>query len=188
VPDYSYQIATSGNVDVTFTPGSPITGCDFVIFYYRIGTTGNYAGYIMTASGGSFTSSVSIPSGSAIQLYFTYRRSAGGGESNSSATPHSYTVGTSCGARSAVHSAGVASAPELETELLEVYPNPTSGKIFLKVGTKANDRFRLIDQTGREINVRLLDDRSIDISSLPAGMYIIMNVNDRSKRARFIKK
>jgi uncharacterized protein YjdB/beta-glucanase (GH16 family)/methyltransferase-like protein len=97
VPDYTYDVTSNSGstVNVKFTAGAPITGCDFVIFNWKVGT-GNYAGQIMTQSGSVFNTSVSIASGSVVTMYFTYRRAAGGLESNSSATPHTFTVGQ-CG-------------------------------------------------------------------------------------------
>jgi uncharacterized protein YjdB/beta-glucanase (GH16 family) len=97
VADYSYAVTSNSGsaVTVKFTAGSPISGCDFVIFNWKTGT-GNYAGQVMTQSGAVFNTSVTIASGSVVTMYFTYRRGAGGLESNSSATPHTFTVGQ-CG-------------------------------------------------------------------------------------------
>jgi uncharacterized protein YjdB len=97
IPDYTYNVTSSSGstVDVKFTAGTPISGCDFVIFNWKVGA-GNYAGQIMTQSGAIFNTTVTIASGSVVTMYFTYRRGAGGLESNSSATPHTFTVGQ-CG-------------------------------------------------------------------------------------------
>jgi hypothetical protein len=189
-PDYSYEISTSGNVSVKFISGAPIAGCDMAIFYYRIGT-GGYSGFGMTASGGVFNASVSIPNGSAIQFYFTYRRSAGGMESNSSASPHSYTVGTTCsGARMAFRGVSENSLEEASGEdVFEIYPNPTAEKIFLRTQRNTGDVIKLIDSFGRELSVRVLEDESIDVSLLPTGQYVIMVINQRKKAVRrFIKE
>jgi len=185
VADYTYEISTSGNVNVKFIPGSPITGCDLAIFYYRIGT-GGYAGFTMTQSGSTFTTSVSIPSGSAIQFYFTYRRSAGGMESNSSATPHSYTVGTTCSGRLA-QSASLAN-PELDK--FDVYPNPAADRVYFGAGTaNKTSVIKLMDRAGREMPVKVLDDGSLDVSGLPSGMYTIMRISSHERVARkFIKE
>jgi uncharacterized protein YjdB/endoglucanase Acf2 len=189
VPDYSYEISTNGNVSVKFIPGAPIAGCDMAIFYYRIGT-GGYAGIGMTASAGTFTASVSIPNGSAINFYFTYRRSAGGMESNSSATPHSYTVGTSCaGARESFGDDQANLLEEPVGEEFEVYPNPTAETIFIRTEKADDNMIKLIDVSGKEIKVRLSEEGSIDVSSLPSGLYTIMMINKRTKRVkRFVKE
>jgi endo-1,3(4)-beta-glucanase len=188
VPDYSYQISTSGTVTVKFIPGTPINGCDLALFYYRIGT-GGYAGFTMTPSAGTFTTSVSIANGSNIQFYFTYRRSAGGMESNSSATPHSYTVGTSCTGRLAVHALSAAHAPDNSGDDIEIFPNPAKESINIRNGRAPGDVIKVIDRSGRELNTRTLDDGSIDVSALPSGLYTIMLINNRSKSfKRFIKE
>jgi uncharacterized protein YjdB len=100
IADYTYDVTSNSGttVNVKFTAGTPISGCDFVIFNWKVGT-GNYAGQIMTQAGSVFNSTVSIASGSVVTMYFTYRRGAGGLESNSSATPHTFTVGQ-CGGTS----------------------------------------------------------------------------------------
>jgi beta-glucanase (GH16 family) len=91
-PDYSWQATTNTNPIITFIPGTPITGCDFVILYAKVGA-GGYSGYIMNGSGSNFTYALTATSGSDISIYFTYRVSAGGAERNSSATPASFIVG-----------------------------------------------------------------------------------------------
>lgn len=57
------------------------------------------------------------------------------------------------------------------TTNLQVYPNPASHKVFVKA-----DKLRsveLYDLQGRKLNVKLNSDSSIDISSLPKGVYVI---------------
>jgi endo-1,3(4)-beta-glucanase len=190
VPDYSYQISTTGgNVNVKFTPGAPITGCDLVIFYYRIGT-GGYAGFGMTASGGVFNTAVAIASGSNIQFYFTYRRSAGGMESNSSATPHAYTVGSTCGGRLNAHDLFSNHEQDLnaDNERLEVYPNPAKETISFNM-QKTNAVIRLIDASGKEVRPRVTNEGAMDVSALPAGLYTIMVNDSRTvKVTRFVKE
>jgi uncharacterized protein YjdB/beta-glucanase (GH16 family) len=180
VPDYKYEISTSGNVNVKFIPGTPIAGCDLVLFYYRIGT-GGYSGFTTAAASGAFTTSVSIPTGSAIQFYFTYRRSAGGMESNSSATPHSYTIGTTCaGARSV----------EFEESVEESYvlhPNPVEHTLTIK--GSAGGRLGIINMQGVEVSndVMVTDDK--DVSNLSSGIYnVILIKNNKRVMKRFVKK
>jgi uncharacterized protein YjdB/endoglucanase Acf2 len=179
VPDYKYEISTSGNVNVKFIPGTPIAGCDLVLFYYRIGT-GGYSGFTTTAASGAFTTSVSIPTGSAIQFYFTYRRSAGGMESNSSATPHSYTVGTTCaGAR------GVEFEEADDSYVL--HPNPVEHTLTIK--GSAGGRLGIINMQGVEVSndVMITDDK--DVSGLTSGVYnVILIKNSKRIIKRFVKK
>lgn len=94
--DYSYKVETIGdNVKFQFHPLAPIAGCAYALIYVREGLSGGYPGYPMTAIGSDFTFTKPIANGTPISIYFTYNVPSGG-ERNSSATPHSYTVGTIC--------------------------------------------------------------------------------------------
>ncbi len=94
--DYEYKAETNnGNVTFTMHPLSPIAGSAYALFYMRIGTTGAYAGYNMTAVGTDFTYTTAIANTTVVSFYFTYQVPSGG-ERNSSANPHSYTVGDNC--------------------------------------------------------------------------------------------
>ncbi len=93
--DYSYKCETVGsNVVFTFHPLSPIQGCALSIIYIKQGN-GGYAGNNMTAVGSDFKYTQAIAAGTPLSIYFTYSTPPTG-ERNSSATPHSYTVGTNC--------------------------------------------------------------------------------------------
>lgn len=94
--DYEYKAVTVGNV-VTYTmhPLSPIAGCAYALIYVREGLTGGYPGYAMSASGTDFIFTKTITSGTPTSFYFTYQTPPAG-ERNSSASPHSYTVGANC--------------------------------------------------------------------------------------------
>lgn len=94
--DYSYKVETIGSdVLFQFHPLEPIEGCSYVFIYIREGLTGEYPGYAMNRIGSDFTFRKSIAGGTSISIYFTYNVPSGG-ERNSSATPHSYIVGTIC--------------------------------------------------------------------------------------------
>ena len=94
--DYEYKAETvGGNVTFTMHPLSPILGSTYALFYIRIGTSGAYAGYNMTSTGSDFTYTMAIPAATVVSFYFTYQVPSGG-EHNSSANPHSYTVGDNC--------------------------------------------------------------------------------------------
>ncbi len=94
--DYSYKVETVGdNVVFQFHPLAPIQGCSYALIYIREGLSGGYPGYPMTAVGADFTFTKAIANGTPISIYFTYNVPSGG-ERNSSANPHSYTVGTIC--------------------------------------------------------------------------------------------
>ena len=94
--DYSYKFETAGDV-VTFQfhPLTPILGSNNALIYIREGSAIGYPGYPMTALGGDFTFSKTIATGTPLSIYFTYAVPSGG-ERNSAATPHSYTVGAVC--------------------------------------------------------------------------------------------
>ena len=94
--DYDYKVVTVGNV-VTFTfhPLEPILGCNSAFVYIREGLSGAYPGYAMTASGTDFIYTKTIANNTPLSIYFTYNTPPMG-ERNSSANPHSYTVGANC--------------------------------------------------------------------------------------------
>ena len=93
--DYKYKASTSNGL-VTFTmhPLTPIAGCAYALIYLKIGS-GGYGGYGMTPVGTDFVYTTAIPAGTVVSVYFTYQVPTGG-ENNSSANPHTYTVGTNC--------------------------------------------------------------------------------------------
>ncbi len=94
--DYSYRIEKmNGKVVFTFHPLTPIQGCAYVLIYVREGNTGGYPGYQMVAVGNDFRFTKTIADSVPLSVYFTYQVPTGG-ERNSSATPHSYTVGAIC--------------------------------------------------------------------------------------------
>ncbi len=94
--DYSYKIETiNGNVVISFHPEAPIVGCTSSLVYIREGLNGGYPGYAMTKIGTDFRFTKAIAAGTPISIYFTYNTPPSG-ERNSSATPHSYTVGDVC--------------------------------------------------------------------------------------------
>lgn len=99
--DYSYTVSTAnGSATLLFTPKAPIAGCKMVLLYSKI-NNGGFSGTYMDASGSNFTKSISAPTGSTLTFYFTYKVGTSGGERNSSANPHTITVGN-CGGMSNV--------------------------------------------------------------------------------------
>jgi beta-glucanase (GH16 family) len=93
--DYQYKVATVGTtVTFTFHPLAPIVGCNLALIYIREGA-GGYAGTAMTAVGSDFIYTKTIANNTPLSIYFTYNTPPVG-ERNSSATPHSYTVGANC--------------------------------------------------------------------------------------------
>jgi hypothetical protein len=94
-PDYSWEADGVVDPTITFIPGAPITGSTMSLLYYKMGS-GGYMGVFMSPSAGGFTKSINAPAGATVTFYFTYRVGNTGVERNSSATPHSFTVGD-CG-------------------------------------------------------------------------------------------
>jgi hypothetical protein len=142
----------------------------------------------MTLSGGNFTTSVAIPNGSAIQFYFTYRRSAGGMESNSSATPHSYTVGNTCSGGAGARMPDPEMIEETSREELELYPNPASSTLTIRNLTSTKS-VTMIDATGRQLSIQFIGESTIDISVLPAGFYSIQVIEPKRRVVkRFMKE
>ena len=94
--DYKFKAETvGGGVTITFHPLTPIAGCAYALVYVREGAAGGYPGYAMSAAGSDFIFTKTIANGIPLSIYFTYQTPPAG-ERNSSATPHSYTVGTNC--------------------------------------------------------------------------------------------
>jgi hypothetical protein len=89
----------------------------------------------------------------------------------------------------AVHALSAAHAPDNSGDEIEIYPNPAKESISIQNGRVHGDVIKIIDRSGRELNTRVLDDGSIDVSTLPSGLYTIMLINNRSKSfKRFIKE
>ncbi|OON70225.1 hypothetical protein B0919_05680 [Hymenobacter sp. CRA2] len=92
--DYSYAATSSGNnVTFTFHPLGGVAGGNLAILYV------GGAGYGMSRNAaGDFTYTVTNQTaGRVLSFYFTYQVGPGGGERNSAAAPHQYTVGSACG-------------------------------------------------------------------------------------------
>ena len=147
--DYSYRAETiGGNVIFTFHPLAPIAGCNNSIIYI------NGAGTTMTPVGTDFRYTQAFANGTPLSIYFTYNTPLQGGERNSSATPHSYTVGTVC-------------TPVLPVTLLSfTAARQANGSVAINWSTAAefnNDRF--------------LVERSIDGRSFTTIATVAANTN-----------
>jgi beta-glucanase (GH16 family) len=182
--DYRYEVSTSGgNVNWKFIPLSPIQGSTLSIIYVKVGS-GGYAGYPMTQSGSDFTFSQAQSNGSALTFYFTYRVGNTTTERNSSANPHSYTVGTTCsGARTA---APETFAAESESPI-EIFPNPVKHELRVKGVSEAP--IKITDVAGKEILNGELKAGAIEVSSIPSGIYIAIIRSNRGMAVkRFLKQ
>lgn len=185
--DYSYEVSTSsGTVNWRFIPLAPIQGSTLCIIYIKVGN-GGYAGFPMTASGSDFTFSQAQTNGNILTFYFTYRVGNTTTERNSSANPHTYTVGTTCGSSGARISMPDGSQEMNEESVFEISPNPVERELHVRGLTAGT--IRIIDVTGREVMRREVKSEAVDVSALPGGLYIILINKERSVgMKRFIKK
>jgi hypothetical protein len=71
-----------------------------------------------------------------------------------------------------------------------VYPNPSTEKITVVMENIVGNNFRILDLCGRaKVFSTINDNRQIDISSFPAGMYCLeINTPNGIRSARFIKQ
>jgi hypothetical protein len=82
---------------------------------------------------------------------------------------------------------GVVSVNDIaKTETL-IYPNPTSGQLTIQAADLVEDIY-VTDITGRKVDFKVIDSSSIDISSLPEGMYILNFVNNKEVHSKRILK
>ncbi|MCA8832963.1 galactose-binding domain-containing protein [Hymenobacter pini] len=166
--DYSYEVSTTnGTVNWKFIPLSPIAGSTMALIYVKVGT-GGYAGYNMTAAGSNFTFAQAQATGAALSFYFTYRVGATTAERNSSATPHSYTVGTSCAGRTLA--TAQAATPEAR-----LYPNPASTQLM--VPTAGTGTITITDAVGRVVLTQAVAASptltTVDVHALRPGLYFL---------------
>ncbi|GAB3823293.1 carbohydrate-binding protein [Hymenobacter jeollabukensis] len=169
--DYSYEVSTtSGTVSWKFIPLTPIAGSTMALIYVKVGT-GGYAGYQMTAAGSNFTFSQAQAAGAALSFYFTYRVGTSTAERNSSATPHSYTAGSTCtGSRPALASkAARAQAAPL------AYPNPVREQLTVPLPTAEAATITLTDALGRVVLTQTTAAKqataTLDVQALRRGVY-----------------
>lgn len=76
-------------------------------------------------------------------------------------------------------SVSIENAPELSTIPLEIYPNPATESITLKIGTFDQAiQVRVMDMHGRTVlRKHSTSSRNLDVSGLPSGMYHVVGVS-----------
>ncbi|MFD2785734.1 discoidin domain-containing protein [Hymenobacter rubripertinctus] len=168
--DYSYEVSTTnGTVSWKFIPLTPIAGSNLALLYVKVGS-GGYAGYTMTAAGSNFTFAQAQAGGAALSFYFTYRVGTNGPERNSSATPHSYTAGTTCTASRTALATTAAVAPEAR-----LYPNPA--RTWLTVPTNGPATLTITDALGRVVHAQPSTTgrpaTEVDVQALRPGLYFL---------------
>jgi|GEM_PF-472124 len=171
--DYSYEVSTtSGTVNWKFIPLGPIAGSSMALIYVRAGSSGAYGGYQMTASGSNFTFSQAQTAGTALSFYFTYRVGSTTAERNSSATPHSYTAGTTCtGSRTALASRAATTA-----STTKLYPNPATSRLTVET-TEAAQSLTITDGLGRLVQQLAVPahqlSTEVELGALRPGVYFL---------------
>ncbi|UOQ73139.1 T9SS type A sorting domain-containing protein [Hymenobacter cellulosilyticus] len=142
------------------------------LLYVKVGT-GGYAGYNMTASGSDFVFSQPQMAGAALSFYFTYRVGTSGTERNSSATPHSYTVGTTC----APAQATLAATTTKGSVLSAAYPNPVTKALTVELRGASAHRLTVTDVHGATVRTLTAaagaSTATLDLSTLPGGVYFL---------------
>lgn len=181
--DYSYEISNDiANPTITFEPILNGVGDNVVILYYGVGN-GPYPGHVVTP-GQAYQ--INANNGNIINFYYTYSHPSGG-ERNSSATPHTFTVG-SCG--NGNQKSAVFGAEEIVTQLSS-FPNPvgSANQIFVSDLFNATT-VTVVDAMGQtRVNINDWDSEDgIDVSSLENGVYhVLFDTNDGIKAIDFVK-
>lgn len=83
------------------------------------------------------------------------------------------------------------SVVEILKDSFDVYPNPTNGKVILEVLSAYIDKpYSIYDQLGRNVIVGTIESTmsTIDISILPAGIYILNIGQEMKQSVKIIKQ
>ncbi|MCB2406506.1 Ig-like domain-containing protein [Hymenobacter lucidus] len=171
--DYRYEVSTTnGTVSWKFVPLTPIAGSTMALIYVKVGT-GGYAGYQMTASGSDFVFAQAQAAGASLSFYFTYRVGNTLAERNSSATPHSYTAGSTCTAARTALSATAAPGSIVGA----AYPNPVRNVLTVDLREASAHTLILTDMRGATIRTVTTKagttTTALDVSVLPGGVYLL---------------
>lgn len=185
--DFSIQVTNTANPTITFIPGSPITGCAYVLIYPTVNGAA-IGGFYMAKTGSNFTYTVTAAIGATVKVYFTYQVPSGG-ERNSSANPNTFTVGTCSNLK-----AGIASS-EVTTDngsLIEVYPIPMKDRLVIKLNNSSYNRLKIYDLTGKILVIKNISEQTdlynIDVSELTKGIYNLRLEGNKSSVNRLIVK
>jgi photosystem II stability/assembly factor-like uncharacterized protein len=98
-----------------------------------------------------------------------------------------YNVGASEGTCNADVIVGIATCQE-PSESLQIYPNPSSGKITIE--TEINGQLSFLNLSGQELMKQTIRGHitTIDISALPGGLYLVKMVGGKGVQVRKIVK
>ena len=186
-PDYAYSaVTTGGNVAFTWHPIGATAGGNLAIVFIREGASGAYPGYTMVKNAaGDFLFTKAIAGGVVTSVYFTYEVGPGGPQQTTLATPHCYTVGTSCriatptGAKASVLAAG-----------LTIAPNPGEGRAVLGFTPAQTTAFEITLYDLKGARLKILGTGlatankavalPLNTDELPTGIYLVKLVTDQA--------
>ncbi len=78
---------------------------------------------------------------------------------------------------------------EEKEDLLSVYPNPTADILYFKGEGKENIEVAIYNLLGTQVWSGMVNDKKVNISQLPAGIYILkMSINKELQTIRFVKQ
>lgn len=82
----------------------------------------------------------------------------------------------------------VSSVNEIAQEKMKVYPNPTTGIVHLEITSSVIKGIEITDLAGRKMPVNQYTASSIDISTFPAGVYMLSIETQQGKQTQRIVK
>jgi endo-1,3(4)-beta-glucanase len=165
--DYTYRFTPDkNNPALTFIPGKNGVGSPTCILYYGTTTSGPFPGNNVKPN---TPFPIAASEGSVIYFYYTY--SYTGGERNTSAAMHVYEIG-SCNAT------GVSRVLD---EIITIYPNPVSDKIFITglTGESIASVFNICGNLMQTVKLNKTEN-GINLNHFPKGMYFIKLQTDKN--------
>ena len=66
-----------------------------------------------------------------------------------------------------------ASCIGVDTDLIGLYPNPTTGIVYLEVNDGRESKVKVFNMYGQVVRIVEADEKTIDMRDLPSGMYVI---------------
>ncbi|MDY0779512.1 T9SS type A sorting domain-containing protein [Tenacibaculum sp. IB213877] len=175
---FTVQISTTSEGSfLTFVPQTAGVGDTTLILYYSTAENATYPGYLAQPN---VPYAINATTGDTVYFYYTYSLPTGG--ENTTINSKMNFVSGSCGSSSA-------SARVTETQQLEIYPNPAETIVNFNTDLKDSKISIYNLQTGSLQKVTIKNNKTIDVSGLPSGVYsIIIEKDGKRINKRFIKK
>ncbi|AWI26320.1 T9SS-dependent choice-of-anchor J family protein [Flavobacterium pallidum] len=79
---------------------------------------------------------------------------------------------------------GVTEVEDIKKSFLKIYPNPATTVLGFEVGSADANTVNMYDMTGRQMQVQKINANTLDVHTLPSGIYIL-KVGD--KLGKFVK-